>query len=315
MNLTLTRPAATLSHPTLVTPEAPPRRVRVGLGVRALLKFSRSMREVLQKRILSLACWACSLSAWAAQPIQLHPANPHYFLWREQPTVLISSGEHCLAQERHLIWFSGQAHGGGKRAAFAMRANGITSQRFQREHDLHLRRKSRRSRIALMPRHASGNEAGQKQERNSPSSRHGAEESGRPPQVKHGRSSRTADGWDECLACAHVDVAQASKPAVSQVSKPAECPLGIGAQGSKWSCDSREIASDAASLALPLEPVTREPRTIQLPLHLQGGHVRNTRTASCNSYTPQVWKPAKPQAWKPALRRATTQLKCCHSER
>jgi len=27
-------------------------------------------------------------------PIQLHPANPHYFLWRRKPTVLITSGEH-----------------------------------------------------------------------------------------------------------------------------------------------------------------------------------------------------------------------------
>ncbi|MBN2315500.1 MAG: hypothetical protein JXM79_16345 [Sedimentisphaerales bacterium] len=28
------------------------------------------------------------------KPIQLHPENPHYFLWRGQPTVLITSGEH-----------------------------------------------------------------------------------------------------------------------------------------------------------------------------------------------------------------------------
>ena len=32
---------------------------------------------------------------WAGgQPIQLHPDNPHYFLWRGQPVVLITSGEH-----------------------------------------------------------------------------------------------------------------------------------------------------------------------------------------------------------------------------
>jgi len=30
----------------------------------------------------------------AAQPIQLHSANPHYFLWRGKPTILITSGEH-----------------------------------------------------------------------------------------------------------------------------------------------------------------------------------------------------------------------------
>src|SRR5215216_8207697 len=28
------------------------------------------------------------------KPIALHPENPHYFLWRGRPTVLITSGEH-----------------------------------------------------------------------------------------------------------------------------------------------------------------------------------------------------------------------------
>jgi hypothetical protein len=28
------------------------------------------------------------------KPLQLHPDNPHYFLWRGKPTVLITSGEH-----------------------------------------------------------------------------------------------------------------------------------------------------------------------------------------------------------------------------
>jgi len=27
-------------------------------------------------------------------PIALHPTNPHYFLWRERPTILLTSGEH-----------------------------------------------------------------------------------------------------------------------------------------------------------------------------------------------------------------------------
>ncbi len=36
----------------------------------------------------------CSAYADAAQPIQLHPDNPHYFLWRGKPTILITSGEH-----------------------------------------------------------------------------------------------------------------------------------------------------------------------------------------------------------------------------
>jgi len=28
------------------------------------------------------------------RPIRLHPENPHYFLWRDEPTILITSGEH-----------------------------------------------------------------------------------------------------------------------------------------------------------------------------------------------------------------------------
>lgn len=44
---------------------------------------------------LFCSAWLASLAAVAAvEPIQLHPDNPHYFLWRGQPTVLITSGEH-----------------------------------------------------------------------------------------------------------------------------------------------------------------------------------------------------------------------------
>ncbi len=62
--------------------------------------------DVAAVKLSILACTAIlSLSgpatvAWAAQPatrvkpIQLHPDNPHYFLWRGKPTVLITSGEH-----------------------------------------------------------------------------------------------------------------------------------------------------------------------------------------------------------------------------
>jgi len=32
--------------------------------------------------------------AHAAEPIRLHPDNPHYFLWRGKPAVLITAGEH-----------------------------------------------------------------------------------------------------------------------------------------------------------------------------------------------------------------------------
>ncbi len=45
----------------------------------------------------AITCIALALAAShaAAQtPITLHPDNPHYFLWRGKPTVLITSGEH-----------------------------------------------------------------------------------------------------------------------------------------------------------------------------------------------------------------------------
>ena len=48
-----------------------------------------------QMLFLLLACLG-SLPAGAAQPrpLALHPANPHYFLFRGKPAVLITSGEH-----------------------------------------------------------------------------------------------------------------------------------------------------------------------------------------------------------------------------
>ena len=33
-------------------------------------------------------------AAQPTNPISLHPVNPHYFLWRNEPTILITSGEH-----------------------------------------------------------------------------------------------------------------------------------------------------------------------------------------------------------------------------
>ncbi len=45
---------------------------------------------------LIAAAMTMAVRGWAAPapPIQLHPDNPHYFLWRGKATVLISSGEH-----------------------------------------------------------------------------------------------------------------------------------------------------------------------------------------------------------------------------
>ena len=41
-----------------------------------------------------LACFILSPSTGLARPISLHPENPHYFQWKGQPVVLITSGEH-----------------------------------------------------------------------------------------------------------------------------------------------------------------------------------------------------------------------------
>ena len=44
--------------------------------------------------ISSAAFFLAAAKAFAAEPLKLHPANPHYFLIRGKPTVLIGSGEH-----------------------------------------------------------------------------------------------------------------------------------------------------------------------------------------------------------------------------
>ncbi len=45
---------------------------------------------------MKLASVLCILSAFAAlaEPIKLHPANPHYYIYQGKPTVLITSAEH-----------------------------------------------------------------------------------------------------------------------------------------------------------------------------------------------------------------------------
>jgi len=43
---------------------------------------------------IAAALVAATASLSQAEPLQLHPRNPHYFLFRGKPTVLIGSGEH-----------------------------------------------------------------------------------------------------------------------------------------------------------------------------------------------------------------------------
>jgi hypothetical protein len=46
------------------------------------------------RSLLCLSAVLIPTVASAAKPIALHPGNPHYFVWRGKPTVLVTSGEH-----------------------------------------------------------------------------------------------------------------------------------------------------------------------------------------------------------------------------
>jgi hypothetical protein len=54
------------------------------------------MTTVLSRRPWPAIAFVLGLATTPALPqvLQLHPENPHYFLWRGHPTVLITSGDH-----------------------------------------------------------------------------------------------------------------------------------------------------------------------------------------------------------------------------
>ena len=56
----------------------------------SLLESARSLPRMLSVLVLA----ALGAAPAATQPIRLHPDNPHYFEFRGQPTVLVTSGEH-----------------------------------------------------------------------------------------------------------------------------------------------------------------------------------------------------------------------------
>lgn len=55
-----------------------------------------SLLTRMLKTLLAIVCSTAALTSASAKdpPLSLHPDNPHYFLWRGQPTVLITSAEH-----------------------------------------------------------------------------------------------------------------------------------------------------------------------------------------------------------------------------
>lgn len=58
--------------------------------------MGREREEKVRPKVIFMML-LCGGSVWAgaaSEPIALHPDNPHYFLWRGKPTVLITSGEH-----------------------------------------------------------------------------------------------------------------------------------------------------------------------------------------------------------------------------
>ncbi|MGI6455714.1 MAG: cellulase family glycosylhydrolase [bacterium] len=48
------------------------------------------MNRLVMLLYIALVC----VQAVSSEPIQLHPDNPHYFLYQDKPTILITSGEH-----------------------------------------------------------------------------------------------------------------------------------------------------------------------------------------------------------------------------
>lgn len=57
-----------------------------------MLQLSRKALNLIRLLFVWLALFA-PIHAFG-EPIQLHPKNSHYFLWRGQPTILVTSGEH-----------------------------------------------------------------------------------------------------------------------------------------------------------------------------------------------------------------------------
>jgi hypothetical protein len=43
---------------------------------------------------VAILIWASCAASLAGEPLKLHPENPHYFLFRDKPAVLITAGEH-----------------------------------------------------------------------------------------------------------------------------------------------------------------------------------------------------------------------------
>lgn len=75
----------------------------LGKGKMKLLTFLLASERSVRRHLAGIALSSLPRSLFLflvipfashAQTLQLHPANPHYFLWRGKPVILITSGEH-----------------------------------------------------------------------------------------------------------------------------------------------------------------------------------------------------------------------------
>jgi len=73
-------------------------RSNLSAGERLFYLFSLALRITTMKNIKLVvatalfACWSPVFSQ--SKPLALHPANPHYFIYNNQPAILVTSGEH-----------------------------------------------------------------------------------------------------------------------------------------------------------------------------------------------------------------------------
>jgi hypothetical protein len=67
---------------------------KVKAGVFLIVLAAVSLDGIHVRRLAARVATSSTQNTGASAPIALHPVNPHYFLWRERPTILITSAEH-----------------------------------------------------------------------------------------------------------------------------------------------------------------------------------------------------------------------------
>ena len=83
-------------------------------GVKKLLAdYDKNPRTLVNRKIAATPDKKTSITKKkVAEPLKLHPDNPHYFLFRGEPTILVTSGEHLTGRVDRTDVFE---HAGGER--------------------------------------------------------------------------------------------------------------------------------------------------------------------------------------------------------